>query len=255
MTFSLRTSNRLLSSWYLRPSSWTLAVLLTSSIAACGGTYVPGDGGSNSGGSPGDDGGTDGNDGVGGAATGGTGTGGAGTGGTSPGDGGAGCCLAVATCDGTDKQVDSEADCPDDRSCYSRTVCCSTVWCVQEAPVCDGFPSCAESEIQVPSCPAKGDCTERSLCGNTITCMVRGSACYPGYEPDRDYASESPDMCTVIDYVCPAGTTAFSNDCGCGCEQPEECPDYLNCTPSGDPEDVHDPLCDSDECPYTMRVK
>jgi hypothetical protein len=73
-------------------------------------------------------------------------------------------------------------------------------------------------------------------------------------EPNRDYVGESPEICAVIRYACPELTEGFSNACGCGCEQSEDCPATVDCEPgSGDP----DPLCtdqDPDPCPYTVRA-
>lgn len=241
------------------PSSWIFAVTFASALAACGGNFVGADGATDS--DPGDSGSdASGDDGAGGAATGGSASGGAGTGGASTGGspGGAGgseCCLAFPACDGVDKPIDSEADCPPGATCYSRTVCCSTIWCMAEQAACDAIPVCEPGEVQVNECPETGECTERSLCGQTISCFVSASACYPEAEPDRHYVSDEPDTCALIDYACPMTTTGFSNECGCGCEQPSECPDYVNCEPTVDPDSDPDPLCLSEECPYTQRAQ
>ncbi len=37
-------------------------------------------------------------------------------------------------------------------------------------------------------------------------------------DPKRSYISGELDECTAIDFQCPEGSTAFFNDCGCGCE-------------------------------------
>lgn len=243
-------------STFLHPLRWSLsAAVLFGSVVACGGNFVPGDGedGSNDEGADSGSGGYDGTGGSGaepndgGWATGGAGTGGAGTGG----DGTGGCCLAFPVCDGTDKQIDSEADCPPGANCYSSTICCSTIWCMEEEePSCDAVPICEEDELEVSECPAGASCIERSICGTTIVCQQKEGTCDPEDEPDRNYVADSPDTCAVIDYSCPEHTEGFANDCGCGCQQPFACPDYVDCSPGNTP----DPLCSSEECPYTLRA-
>lgn len=241
------------------PSSWILAVLLTSTVAACGGNFVGTDGETDS--NPGDSGSDEsGDDGAGGAATGGTASGGAGTGGASTGGspsgaGGAECCLAFPSCDGFDKQIDSPADCPVGIDCYSSSICCSTIWCMPEQPACDGIAVCLEDETEVEECPPGGTCTVRSHCDSVIVCQLNEGVCDPEREHDRHYVAESTETCAVIDYACPEDTTGFSNECGCGCEQPAECPEFVNCEPRLDPGYEPDPLCSSEDCPYTVRAQ
>ena len=96
---------------------------------------------------------------------------------------------------------------------------------------------------------------------NTCTCRADGSldcsqtecVCDPAAEENqREYVGTSPDMCAVIDFACPDNTTYFGNDCGCGCEQSLDCPEWFDCMPTMD-----DPgPCNEDEirseCPYSM---
>ena len=35
----------------------------------------------------------------------------------------------------------------------------------------------------------------------------------------------------MIYFVCPENTSYFSNACGCGCEQSQSCPQWINCMP------------------------
>ncbi|HEX8437685.1 hypothetical protein [Archangium sp.] len=38
-----------------------------------------------------------------------------------------------------------------------------------------------------------------------------------GHEPGYTYVSRDPAECPAILFICPEGSTAFFNDCGCGC--------------------------------------
>jgi len=231
-----------------------LLFLVTPLAAACGGTFVSTD----------EDGGTGGDvgtDGTGGTTDGGIGGSGNSTGGSSggsePGTGGEGaqtgtggeptvCCLAEATCDPYDLQLEPGEECPIGGECYTNTICCSTVTCMEEQALCDAIPVCQEGETEVPSCPEGSSCVKRALCGTVITCQTE---CEDGREPYREYVAFGAD-CQVVDYQCPEHTTSFTNECGCGCEQPETCPEFVDCMPGGQV----DPLCSSDECPYTTRA-
>jgi hypothetical protein len=82
---------------------------------------------------------------------------------------------------------------------------------------------------------------------------IDGVACDPSAEYNRSYVASSPAACAVLLYVCPPNTTAFQNECGCGCEQSSSCPEYVDCMPGVGPEN---PLCDpsNDQCPYSDRA-
>ena len=76
---------------------------------------------------------------------------------------------------------------------------------------------------------------------NTCTCGEGGSVgctkiaclpkCDPAKEKNRKYVGSSPEKCMVIKFACEAGTAYFGNDCGCGCEQPSDCPASIDCMP------------------------
>jgi hypothetical protein len=66
-----------------------------------------------------------------------------------------------------------------------------------------------------------------------IACTERACMCSPEKEPYRQYAGTSPDACKTIDFACSSDTTMFSNECGCGCEQSDECPNSFDCSPAG----------------------
>jgi hypothetical protein len=82
-----------------------------------------------------------------------------------------------------------------------------------------------------------------------IACTDRACSCEPANEPFRNYVGGSADDCKAMDpYECPPNTTAFTNECGCGCEQSVECPIEYKCSPDG-----ADMMCASlaTRCPYT----
>jgi hypothetical protein len=79
---------------------------------------------------------------------------------------------------------------------------------------------------------------------NTCTCGPAGAVactrmycpaptCDPKTEYNRSYVG-TPETCMVIRYTCVPGTSSFSNACGCGCEQPADCPEWINCMPPTD---------------------
>jgi hypothetical protein len=96
-----------------------------------------------------------------------------------------------------------------------------------------------------------------------------GASCEPGAQPWRNYVSTSPDQCQLIDFYCEVGTTGFTDWCGCGCEQPSWCPEWVNCMPGavpafvpppdGDPGGIPappqpDPCYDETICPFSGRA-
>lgn len=249
----------------------TLSPLL---LAACGGSTTSGSSGSNLD--------QDGGAGTGGSATGGASAGGAGGssdggtgGGGISGSGGVGnagsgtggelaCCLAAAVCNEGDEQISGPDQCPADADCYSNSICCSTVWCIRRTFNCFAWPACDLGDQQLDgACPPLAYCYPRSSCGVTITCLdtasaadagaaVDGGSCNPDAEYNRNYVSTDPQQCQVIDYACPANTTYFGNDCGCGCEQASSCPPSVDCMPGPG---TQDPLCtQTGQCPYTIRA-
>jgi hypothetical protein len=45
-------------------------------------------------------------------------------------------------------------------------------------------------------------------------------------DPKQSYVSRDPAQCAAILFKCPGGTTAFFNDCGCGCQSMAGCCNY-----------------------------
>ncbi len=107
----------------------------------------------------------------------------------------------------------------------------------------DSFP--ARDGCNACSCVILGDGT------TDIACTDRACACNPDTEPYRSYAGKSPDACKAIDFMCPDNTTMFTNACGCGCEQSDQCPDFFDCMPGGVPMTADcDPTLEA-MCPYS----
>jgi hypothetical protein len=88
-------------------------------------------------------------------------------------------------------------------------------------------------------------CTAEGL----IACTAVTCVCNPEDEYYRDYVAGAEE-CALMDMpLCPENTTYFSNDCGCGCEMSQECPETVDCMPGSDEE-----LCSPallQECPYS----
>lgn len=86
-------------------------------------------------------------------------------------------CAAMPVCDEGDRET---AGCPKNAgaTCYTRTVCGTTIQCVHQEPTCDGLPSCDPGHTQVPAgsalCSAPNyTCYSRTVCGTTITCAKK----------------------------------------------------------------------------------
>jgi hypothetical protein len=128
-------------------------------------------------------------------------------------------CNALPSCDAGDVEIIGA--CPPDLSCYARTLCGITRYCISK-----------NVQVEGPD----------------------GKTCDPANEPNRHYVSTEARQCQLIDYACPEQTKMFGNDCGCGCEQAGTCPSFVDCAPRPLPS-PSDPLCgDRDSCPYTVRA-
>jgi hypothetical protein len=238
-----------------------MRVTIGSVLLGCGVALLLGACGGNAEGNPGSESGGAGHGGA-TAASGGAGAmpgkGGTSAQGGAPGNGGAtnggamSCCLALAICDSGDTQLKDGEACPSGGDCYSRSICCSTVRCMRPAAQCNAIPLCDEGDKQIQGeCPPDLRCYTRTLCGTTINCL--GSACDRGAEYNRKYATTSHDSCALIDFACPANTEYFINDCGCGCQQDESCPQFVNCQPRIDDVPLSVLCSDKATCPYTQR--
>ena len=134
---------------------------------------------------------------------------------------------------------------------------CNTCTCTPQGVMCTlmacGCLYGGQFYLVGESFPATDGC-------NTCTCMQAGHVactemycppddCDPAAEWWRDYIG-TPETCPLIHFVCPGDATYFANDCGCGCEQPEDCPEWFNCMPGPGA-----PPCDvawiEQHCPYS----
>ena len=195
-----------------------------------GGTGSGATGGSATGGSGAVGGSTGGSPGSGGDA--GSAVGGSAGVGANGGTGGTTCCTAAPTCGPNEMEIPDISACPPGSMCHSVSVCCSTIWCATEPAQCDAFPACDEGDTVLEgACPpdVRG-CYSRSLCGTTIWCLT--SPCGPANAHNRVYVSKDPTECNAVDFNCRTELTAFRDECGCGCEQPADCPQYFYCRPN-----------------------
>jgi hypothetical protein len=83
--------------------------------------------------------------------------------------------------------------------------------------------------------------------GGAVGCTTMACVCDPTAEWYRHYVATSPSQCELIDYECPANTTYFGNDCGCGCEQDRSCPQWFDCMEGS----ACDPVAIKQKCPYS----
>lgn len=124
-----------------------------------------------------------------------------------------------------------EGDYPDAGGSCQPTTC---TYDGVEYAVGDSFP--ALDGCNVCSCTAGGVACTKMYCG-----------CDPQNEWWRDYRYD-PATCEVIRYYCPPNMMPFSNECGCGCQQDESCPEWFDCMPPT--------TCDVDaiqsECPLSQ---
>ena len=130
---------------------------------------------------------------------------------------------------------------------------CNTCWCNPDGSISSTAIACATCTYQGQgrfggeSFPDKDGC-------NTCTCEDDGSvactdkacACNPDVEYWRHYVAD-PNTCALADLACPENTKGFGNECGCGCEQAESCPEWVNCQPGAGAN------CDEllAKCPYS----
>jgi hypothetical protein len=115
-------------------------------------------------------------------------------------------------------------------------------------------------------------CYESYACDSSVRCLhlqvgPGGVACDPTADYRRVYYGRTREKCNVIDYDYPLGSWAFGAVCGCGCEQPPECPIAVECAmprpagasgvpdiPSEPPPPPLDPCWDPSVCPFTKRT-
>ena len=89
-------------------------------------------------------------------------------------------CLALPTCNRGDRKV---SECPDGGSCYTTTVCGTTITCLRGAgdagdtgeanDVCTAAPVCNRGDQRVDTCPDGSSCYTQTRCQHSITCVDR----------------------------------------------------------------------------------
>ncbi len=102
------------------------------------------------------------------------------------------------------------------------------------------------------SFPSTDGCNTCSCgAGGAIACTEMACACNPASEHNNKYVGASPAQCAVIRFVCEPGTSYFANACGCGCQQPADCPAFVNCMPGPGAPSPHCSAEARGRCPYT----
>ncbi len=121
-------------------------------------------------------------------------------------------------------------------------VTCTAAWCGGECVYAGKSYQVGDSFPALDGC---NTCTCEP--GGVVGCTKIACACDPAAEWWRKYVAETPEACATIDFVCPANTTYFQNDCGCGCQQDPSCPQVFDCMPPA--------MCDvpsiMEKCPYS----
>jgi len=122
----------------------------------------------------------------------------------------------------------------------SINVDCNTCVCTLGGSLSCTEMACAETCSYGGSTYNVGDTFKSTDGCNTCSCGTGGSVactekacapkCDPATELNRKYMGD-PSTCMLIRFACEPNTTMFSNDCGCGCEQPADCPEWINCMP------------------------
>jgi len=132
---------------------------------------------------------------------------------------------------------------------------CNTCSCLEDGQVICTQMACPENTClyagvdyqQGETFAALDGCNTCSCTEDGIACTDQACTCDPDDEWYRNYVSVDPAECALIDYVCAENTTAFTNECGCGCEQSYECPQWFNCMPPAE----CDPQQIAEDCPYS----
>ena len=168
---------------------------------------------------------------------------------------------------------DGVLECKTDSSCGGSCTWNGQTWASgQTFPAGDGCNTCTCEDGQVycteMGCPgvcyANGgiyqvgqvfespDGCGACLClpGGEVVCEQSSDCapqCEPGADHHKQYVATDVETCWVIDYMCPANTEYFSDDCGCGCQMADFCPEFINCMPPS--------MCNVEGimelCPYT----
>lgn len=113
-------------------------------------------------------------------------------------------------------------------SCSSGAVACTEKACVSTCTYGGRVYRNGESFKATDGCNTCYCGPEGSVACTKMACPA--PTCDPTKEWNRSYVG-TPSTCPLIRFVCEPGTSYFANDCGCGCEQPSDCPEWINCMP------------------------
>ncbi len=113
-------------------------------------------------------------------------------------------------------------------TCASQNLACIEIY----KPVCADTPT-TTAKTFANLCFFKNEVI--ALAGETGTHKGKWNdgacVCDPQQEWWRSYTLTDPAKCMVAKFACPAQTSHFSSECGCGCEQDASCPEWINCMP------------------------
>ncbi len=87
-------------------------------------------------------------------------------------------------------------------------------------------------------------------CGSSgeIACTKQACLCNPSTEWSKHYLATDTETCAVADFACPANTTLFESQCGCGCQQDPSCPEWIGCMPGPPATSCAEQMA---HCPYS----
>jgi hypothetical protein len=125
------------------------------------------------------------------------------------------------------------------------TVACTRIAC---STTCNYGGNTYKTGDSFPSTDGCNTCSCSE--GGVVACTEKACApkCDPATEFNRKYVG-TPEQCMLIRFVCETGTSYFSNECGCGCEQPADCPEWINCMPGPK---VSTCSADRARCPFSQ---
>lgn len=130
---------------------------------------------------------------------------------------------------------------------------CNTCRCEADGSISSGANGCKicvyQGELHAPGekFPDRDGCNEcECSSAGEVSCTEKACECQPEKEWYRRYATRSANECSLIDFVCAANTTHFTNGCGCGCEELLDCPRWIDCEPGN-------PSCSTmmKRCPFS----
>lgn len=167
--------------------------------------------------------------------------------------------LAAVACSGSEKPSSSSRCLDDNGVSYavgeSFKCDCNECTCMAGGVVSSTAVACLPCLYGGKEMPSGSTFPDRDGCNSctceqaTVSCTKTACACDPTKEWWRNYVATSGKECMLVDFACDNGTKPFSNDCGCGCEEPNTCPQFAQCDPGYDCAKV---LAD---CPYVAATR